>query len=169
MEWDEYREQVASSRELIVHPFFLRNLSGLGGIGLDIGCGDGDITAAVAQEASGLVVGIDLDDVQITRAKERRISNVHFREGDVSKSAILSTGLKYDYAFSNCCFPHLSDSDVYKTLLDLHASLKEEGLFVCLVPSLSWAKEMYASILHIGSGITAIPRYGERQWFRLPE
>jgi hypothetical protein len=40
---------------------------------------------------------------------------------------------------------------------------------VFLVPSYSWAKSMYSDVMHVASGITAIPRYGGRQSFRIPE
>jgi len=53
--------------------------------------------------------------------------------------------------------------------MDLFSSMSEGAELVFLVPSMAWADYMYYDVRHVASGITAQPRYGERQYFRTPE
>lgn len=168
MDWDVYKAQVDASRRLIVFPFFSKNLSAREGVGVDIGCGNGDLTAYIARTSSMSLVGIDKDQdlIGAVRAKHPEI---HLVCGEIDRNALPSVGLNFDFAFSNCCLCHIADEGVYHTFFDLYSCMKERGEFVFLVPSIHWAKEMYSEIEYEKSGITAVPRYGGRQFFRTPD
>lgn len=93
---------------------------------------------------------------------------LHLVEADITKNGILETGINFNAAFSNCCFCHLDDDQFLTTLADLFNSMRAGGHLVFLVPSISWASALYADVEHTASGITAIPRSGSRQHFRVP-
>lgn len=165
MNWDQYKTEVAGSRAVIVFPFFESSLSNSSGIGVDVGCGNGDLTSHIAKSANASVVGTDSDGKSLQEARKNH-PELHFVRGAVEKNALSSIGLIFDFAFSNCCFCHLSDDGVHDALYDLFSCMREGGEFVLLVPSISWAKEMYGEVSYEVSGITAVPRYGGRQYFR---
>lgn len=167
MNWEEYKPLAQTSRELIVFPFFTDALREESGVWLDVGCGTGDLTCHVA-EANGLqVIGVD-KDVSTHSQNDCSARSVHLVRGDLLKNGIAETGVIFDGAYSNCCFCHLDDDGLVEVLVDIYNSLKVAGDLVFLVPSVEWAREMYSDILHEKSGITAIPRYGDRQYFRIP-
>jgi SAM-dependent methyltransferase len=169
MKWSDYRDRVTSSREVMIFPFFKRVLAGIDGIGIDIGCGDGELATELAEVSTAKIVGVDLDSNHVTKAGLGNPSNRHFFSGDVAKNTISMTGIDFDFAVSNCCFSHLSDDDVYHVFVDLHTSLRDNGTFVFVVPHWLWAKEMYGSVDAIANGVMAVPRFGGRQSFRMPE
>lgn len=51
---------------------------------LDVGCGTGAITVELAELAAGRVVGVDIDDSKLERAREAfgHVGNLEFRHGD---------------------------------------------------------------------------------------
>lgn len=169
MEWKEYKSKVAMSREVIVFPFFRRHTSEHKGVGLDIGCGDGDLTCHVAVSTEVTMIGIDNQAESLTLARARNIKNLYFAYGDIEKNAIPNIGICFDFAISNCCFSHISDHGIHSVLTDLHFSLKLGAEFIFFVPSMDWAREKYSNITQVPNGITAVPRYGNRQSFRIPE
>lgn len=169
MEWNEYKTKVAGSRQAIVFPFFERALTGKEGIGIDIGCGDGDLTKHIAKYINVHMVGIDISSAHIKEARTTQSAKVHFIEGDLEKNIVPTIGIRFDFAVSNCCLSQVTDEGVYQLLIDLHSSLRTDGDIVALVPCLSWARDQYASVSNVSNGITALPRYGGRQFFRLPE
>lgn len=169
MDWKQYKSSVARSREVIVFPFFDFHAPSLRGTGLDIGCGDGDLTSHVSRAANVKMVGVDLDEPSLVSARAIRSKDLHFVRGDIEKNCIPNIGVTFDFAVSNCCLSHISDQGVYRVLTDLHSSLKAGAKLIVLVPSITWAKDQYSSINHVQSGITAVPRYGGRQSFRLPQ
>src|ERR1700755_1417875 len=69
-DWNAYKPSVEGSRQAIVFPFFVGALSGKSGIGLDIGCGQGDLTGVVADVVGGSLVGFDINDEDINRARK---------------------------------------------------------------------------------------------------
>lgn len=168
MDWKNYKSNVVKSREIIVFPFFDNHAEKMQGIGIDIGCGDGDLTDHVSHSTNAKMVGVDLDEPSLAAARATRNGNLHFVCGDIEKNCIPSIGISFDFAISNCCLSHISDQGVYRVLTDLHSSLKPEARLIVLVPSISWAKDQYSNIKHVQNGITAVPRYGGRQSFRLP-
>jgi len=112
-------------------------------------------------------MGIDKDiskDAQESCSKQ----SVHLVKGDLEKNGILETGITFDCAYSNCCLCHLDDEECIDVFIDLYNSLKADSNFVFLVPSIEWARAMYSDIEYVSSGISAIPRYGDRQYFRTP-
>jgi SAM-dependent methyltransferase len=168
MEWEVYKTHVDGSRRLIVYPFFEKHLSHKEGVGVDVGCGNGDLTAHIDQVSSGSVVGIDKDQKSLEQARVRH-NALHFVCGEIDKNALPTLGITFDFAFSNCCFCHISDEGIYNVLFDLHSCMKDSAELVYLVPSIAWAKSMYSDVEFERSGITAVPRYGGRQFFRTSE
>lgn len=165
MDWDAYKAKVEGSRRVIVFPFFVEQLKGVNGVGVDVGCGHGDLTHLVAQVSGSSVVGIDSDEERLALARINH-PDTHFVRGEVDKNSIPTIGLTFDFAFSSCCFCHLNDDGIYNTLFDLHNCMNVGARMVILVPSIHWAKEMYAEIRFETSGLSAIPRFGGRQYFR---
>jgi SAM-dependent methyltransferase len=165
--WEEYKRLAQTSRELIVFPFFTDALCEESGVWLDVGCGTGDLTCHVAETNGLQVIGVD-KAVSKRSQEECSARSVHLVKGDLLKNGIAETGVIFDGAYSNCCFCHLGDDEFMEVLVDIYNCLKVTGDLVFLVPSIEWAREMYSDISHEKSGITAIPRYGDRQHFRIP-
>lgn len=167
MRWEEYKPLAQTSRDVIILPFFSIALKGKAGVWLDVGCGSGDLTCDLSDALDLQIVGIDKDFPP--HAQEAcSAQSVHLVKADLTKNGIAETGVIFDGAYSNCCFCHLNDDEFLEVLVDLNASLKVGAELVFLVPSLEWAREMYSDVVHEASGITAVPRYGGRQHFRLP-
>ena len=167
MNWEEYKPLAETSRDIIVLPFFSNALKGKSGVWLDIGCGNGDLTRHIAKNAHFQIVGIDKELPEGSQ-KLCAKNSVHLLEADLTKSGIAETGIIFNGAYSNCCFCHLTDNEFFEVAVDLYNSLEPGAELIFLVPSFEWAHEMYSDIIYVPSGITAIPRYGERQHFRLP-
>jgi SAM-dependent methyltransferase len=167
MKWEDYKPLVETSREVIVFPFFVDAMKGFDGICLDIGCGSGDLTEYLSAKHNLEMLGVD-KNIPSSVGVNRLTKNVHLVAGDVAKNGILEAGIVFGSAFSNCCFCQLSDESVNDVFVDLFKSLRKGSRFVFLVPSVEWAREMYSDIVHVPSGITAVPRYGGRQQFRTP-
>lgn len=150
-------------------PFFVKHLADEEGNGVDLGCGDGDLTEHIGSKVAAHIFGIDSDSALIDRARERKKGNLDFIEGDLSKNRIPHIGINFDFAYSNCCLTHLSDEGVYGALIDLQSCMSVGGKFAFVVPHIEWAKKMYCEVQYCAIGITAIPRFGDRQAFRYPQ
>lgn len=79
---------------------------------LDVGCGGGDVTLALARLATeGSVVGIDLDETKIGMAREEAsaagMRNVEFRIDDVMEPSL--DGERYDVVYARFLLTHLPD------------------------------------------------------------
>lgn len=79
---------------------------------LDIGCGGGDVTVALAEMVpSGHVVGVDLDEAKLALARaegaEAGLDNVEFRMGDVLQRE--SLGDRFDVIYMRFLLTHLTD------------------------------------------------------------
>lgn len=168
MDWATYSAQVTGSRQIIAFPFFEEHLAGKTGVGVDLGCGVGELSDRISKSSSAVIVGFDLNEKTLKQGRAT-YSNVQFVKGHIDKNALSELGIKFDFAFSNCCFCHIDDYGIYNTFFDLYRSLKDGGELVFLVPSIDWAEKMYSDIRHVGAGVTAVPRYGGRQFFRLPQ
>lgn len=168
MDWEAYSAEVAGSRHLIAFPFFEKRLAGRAGTGADLGCGVGELSSRISEVSSAKVVGFDTDERSLREARDR-FGNVHFVRGDIGRNVLSEVGIKLDFAFSNCCLCHIDDRDIDNAFLDLYQSMREGGELIFLVPSIEWAKDMYLDVKPTRSGITAVPRYGGRQFFRVPE
>lgn len=167
MEWEEHKRLAESSRQIIVIPYLSHALATASSPCLDIGCGSADLTSALSQMLNLSIVGID-KAIPESVYSELANARLHFVRADITKNGILETGINYNAAFSNCCFCHLDDEQFIAVIGDLFNTLNVGARFVFLVPSISWASALYDDIKHTSSGITAIPRSGPRQHFRVP-
>ncbi len=94
---------------------------------LDIGCGDGRITAAIAQcLPNGLVIGIDPSEsmlqVALDLKDKNQIINLDFTKGDATQ---LSFKNEFDYVVSFSCFHWISDH--FSALQSIERALKPDG------------------------------------------
>jgi SAM-dependent methyltransferase len=79
---------------------------------LDVGCGGGDVTLALARRArDGAVVGIDVDETKIDLARaeaaDAGVDNVEFRLQDVTDRAL--DGELFDVVYARFLLTHLPD------------------------------------------------------------
>src|SRR5262245_17744592 len=76
---------------------------------LDVGCGAGDVTLALARLVgpSGSVIGIDTDDIKVRLAREdaarERIGHVEFRTSNVDR---LEDDAEYDLVHARFLLTH---------------------------------------------------------------
>jgi trans-aconitate methyltransferase len=92
---------------------------------LDVGCGDGRITAQIAQSVSnGYVLGIDISQNMITEAINNfsNIKNLEFKCADITK---FSSGKKFDLVVSFSAFHWVNNQK--KALENIFNILKPEG------------------------------------------
>jgi SAM-dependent methyltransferase len=81
---------------------------------LDVGCGGGDVTLALARRVapSGRVLGLDIDqaklDLATAEAEEQGLTNVEFRHSDVRDGVHES---EFDVVYSRFLLTHLSDPE----------------------------------------------------------
>jgi SAM-dependent methyltransferase len=79
---------------------------------MDVGCGGGDVSLAMARlvGASGKVVGLDLDDTKLRLAREDAardgLRNVEFRTSNVDQ---LDHEMEYDLVYARFLLTHLRD------------------------------------------------------------
>ena len=81
---------------------------------LDVGCGGGDVTVALAGRAfDGRVVGTDLDDTQLGLARKEAeaagLSNVEYRVADVTAPPAADDLGAYDVVYVRFVLTHLPD------------------------------------------------------------
>ena len=94
---------------------------------LDLGCGSGDVTLAIAR-LTGSAVGIDMDEVKLAHARAeagRRGLHAEFRAGNVFE---WSESCVYDAIYSRCLLTHLSD--VGGALNRMRQALKPGGILI---------------------------------------
>ena len=94
---------------------------------IDIGCGDGKITAQLARVVNnGYVLGIDSSESMIRRASEQfpgtTITNLSFRHMDATEICLSE---KFDVAFSNATLHWVKDQTA--VLRGVHSCLKPGG------------------------------------------
>ncbi|KAL1311734.1 hypothetical protein AAFC00_001829 [Neodothiora populina] len=127
---------------------------------LDIGCGDGPLTAQIAASASkGWVLGLDASPNFITTAKSKYTTgNCTFRLQDCTqmKSCAVAINGKWDKVFSNAALHWILRNPDTRTdvFTDIHAALKPNGLFVCEFGGKGNIAEVHAAIL------SALVQYG---------
>lgn len=100
---------------------------------LDIGCGDGKITAFLAENLrEGIVIGIDLSAKMIRYASGcfESQKNLFFLEGDAES---LPFHQQFDLAVSFCCLHWVADQ--LKALESCHKSLLPGGRLLVVVPA----------------------------------
>jgi SAM-dependent methyltransferase len=167
--WLEYKNVVRSSRAIIAIPIIEDHIAAASGIGVDIGCGDGEIAARICRKSNVSIIGIDIDKDLISVARGLEIGNGKFLVADLASRPIRKIGVLFDFAYSNCCLNHLPDHEVAQTLDDLRASLRRNAKVVVLVPHWKRASSLYGKIRELPNGVSAIPEYGQRQSFRYGE
>jgi len=78
------------------HKFFLDNIEPTDRV-LDVGCGDGVLTADMASKAS-LVIGVDINPARIKKAKERNMrDNTRYFGGDVTSISMMALAYPQKY------------------------------------------------------------------------
>ncbi|MEI6297725.1 MAG: methyltransferase domain-containing protein, partial [bacterium] len=168
MSWKNYKNKVVESRDLIIVPTLMAELTGLSGSGLDVGCGDGDLTNILSKSIQETIYGIDIDKEKIEEARKKNDSNV-FIVGDLTRRAISKTGLRFKFAFSNCFLNHLDNPSAMACIDDMRSSLEKDAKVVIIIPHWRRADKNYIKPKHYPWGLTAVPEYGNRQYFRYGE
>ncbi|MBL0901150.1 MAG: class I SAM-dependent methyltransferase, partial [Reyranella sp.] len=95
---------------------------------LDVGCGTGDTTAALAKTA-GSVLGVDISEPLVAAAKAKDIANSAFLVADAATQAFEPGS--FDLVFSR--FGVMFFADPVAAFANLHRALKPSGrlAFVC--------------------------------------
>ena len=96
---------------------------------LDVGCGDGKVTAEIARAVpDGLVVGIDASAEMIAFAKKtfpaKKFANLKFQICDARKISPQKFGKKFDFVFSNAALHWVDD---HRKILRGAASVLKSG------------------------------------------
>jgi len=152
MRWDaeKYDEvkspQVDAGRELITRAK-VKDTDSI----LDIGCGTGKLTVALARLASkGFVRGIDPSHEMLEKAEKVsgdlqniRLMNMHAQSMDFSET--------FDLIFSNSAIQWIKEQR--KVIGLMHKSLKKGGRIACQFPAQNFCKEFFG---YAGSAITIL-------------
>lgn len=94
---------------------------------LDIGCGSGELTAAIAKAASNVeAVGMDSDINMVEKAKEQ-FPHVTFFQGDVRS---FDVQVPFDAIFSNAALHWVPPANVEQSVKAMSNALKYGGRFV---------------------------------------
>lgn len=121
---------------------------------IDLGSGAGNdcFVARALVGASGLVIGVDMTDAMIDKARENAdklgFNNVQFRLGDIEKMPV--TANKADVVISNCVLNLVPDKDkafaeIYRVLKPGgHLSISDVVIQGLLPEKIQQAAEMYA-------------------------
>jgi ubiquinone/menaquinone biosynthesis C-methylase UbiE len=102
---------------------------------LDCGCGPGTMTIEIAElVAPSEVIGIDIGDEQITRARqlavEQGIPNVHFEKANIYNLPF--SNHTFDAVFSHALLEHLQDP--LAALREMYRMLKPGGMVMVRTP-----------------------------------
>lgn len=149
---------------------------------LDLGCGDGQLTAQIARAAhQGHVLGLDASESFITTAKEQYtdVGNCEFRLQDCTrvKECAEAVDGSWDKVFSNAALHWILRKEETRVdvLRDAHAALRPGGLLVFEMGGQGNCAEMYAAftsaLLHAGVPLqtarAAAPWFfPSREWMR---
>jgi 2-polyprenyl-3-methyl-5-hydroxy-6-metoxy-1,4-benzoquinol methylase len=94
---------------------------------LDVGCGGGDVTVELARRCpDGSVLGIDVDETKLARARADARPNVAFRHADVTR--LPPDGERFDVVYVRFVLTHLTEPDVVAA--DLAKRLVPGGVMV---------------------------------------
>jgi len=108
--------------------YLLKQISRSMNIGLDIGCGTGELTDKLALKCNR-VIGIDISKEMIGEARKRiQTANVEFINIDID-SFLNNSKETYDVIISVATFHHL---DMERTLTKLKKKLNKDGLILIL-------------------------------------
>ena len=139
---------------------YLKELKGNERI-LDIGCGDGRITADISRFIpKGTILGIDPSKSMLEWAKKQysplEYPNLFFQEGSFSSPSLLES---FDLIFSNCAL-HCS-LDQYTAFKSLARLLKPEGKLIISIPSMDNIEWKQARINIVPRVILTLEEYRE--------
>jgi len=94
---------------------------------LDLGCGDGALTAELAQLVpDGFVLGIDDSQSMINTALKQGTTNLSFKVHDINR---LDYENEFDIVFSNATLHWIKDHELLLT--NIYRSLRQNGIFRC--------------------------------------
>ncbi len=101
---------------------------------LDLGCGPGDVTAAVLKQRPGATVYmIDFSDEMMRRCRERFVGNpdVHLVYHDLNQGLPPALrGIRFDSVASCFALHHVEFENRARLYGDVRASLRDNGLFI---------------------------------------
>ncbi len=107
------------------------------GLWLDLGCGFGEDAVFIAQRVARKVIGLELDEIKLFRARKR------FQERDHSPQASFCVGDAIDAPFRPGTFDGILMTEVLEHLIDpehgiksCQSLLKENGILIVSTPSL---------------------------------
>jgi trans-aconitate methyltransferase len=120
---------------------------------LDLGCGDGPLTAELAQLVpEGFVLGIDASNGMIETARKLETANLKFMVQDINS---LDFNGEFDVVFSNATLHWVKD---HKRLLkNIYRGLKPDGVFRCNFG----ADGNCANLVRIARETMQLPEYEE--------
>jgi len=141
-QWDEYADKyhtyiISPFQQNVNNPIFsdLERLGSKRRIVADLGCGIGDLLPYLAQRFKN-VYAVDFSSKMLETAAGRNSEheNILFVQADLRE--LTKFGLKLDVAVSvnSILLPHFED--INATLQQIHASLKEDGTFLGIFPSM---------------------------------
>ena len=108
--------------------YLLKQIKGNKNIGLDIGCGTGELTKKLALRCNK-TIGVDVSKAMIEEAKKRTSNaNIEFHNIDVNVFLNESDDM-YDVIISIATFHHL---DMAETLMNLKTKLNTNGVILIL-------------------------------------
>jgi cyclopropane fatty-acyl-phospholipid synthase-like methyltransferase len=113
------------------------DVAGEHGTVLDLGCGTGWLSLALAREGATNVTGVDFSASQIAianaEADRQRLSKyVRFQLADAANSS--ESMSKYDCAVAHGFFHHLSQDEIRQAIVNAHSQLKDSGKFIVFEP-----------------------------------
>jgi len=95
---------------------------------LDIGCSNGAATLAIQKAIGCKIDGIDYSPLAIKQASRIKNVNLSFKEGDIVN---FKSSIQYDKIFTQRCLINImSLANQKKALINIHNSLKSDGLFI---------------------------------------
>jgi len=113
------------------------------GRGLDLGCGDGKLTAILLNHiGSRNLVGVDTDPLEIEEARRRRIYMALHTCGG---SEIPEPDASFDFAISNSVLEHIPELD--PVLAETARLLRPNGLFLLTVPQASFHAQLRGPLM----------------------
>ena len=141
-------------------PFFLSFLPEENTLVLDLGCGGGFVTEAVAlAKPNAQLHGFDISESSIARARAHgsKISNLHYAVGSIY--AIPRIG-DADMIIVSDVFEHLTDLDL--AFSQIYMNLKPGGVLVFDTIAKSW--QSWLTIFFIGQQILPMVVAGAHDW-----
>jgi trans-aconitate 2-methyltransferase len=126
MDWDAHRYHRVSDPQVAWGLRVLERLAPRPGERiLDLGCGTGRLTAAVAERTGALVVGADRSAAMLTRAAAQPTGRTVFLLAD---GTALPFAEAFDAVFSTATFHWISDHDAL--FVELHQALRPGGRLI---------------------------------------